>query len=199
MPGTSVIHAPSTMVVPSVQSGAILPDRQGASGYIPQAAVPASTPAQISAPLNFLIPSSLSTSSASLSTTTMFATQLLSQNDRGSAPLLAVYEELVAASQVKYKPSMAAQPQPASNNLFAKMLAEEKSHTMQPARETMAQVAQQSAAPTPRAPQPKARSAETASVPPASGLRQASHMYQSTVVRNKAMLDNDAPVEAISG
>lgn len=201
------MRVPSTVVSPSVQPGTILPDRQGSSGYLPEAAIQATAPPQISAPLSMLIPSSLSTSSASLGTTTMFATQLLSQNDMGSEPLLAVYEELVAASQVKYKPSMAAEPEPVSNNLFAKMLAEENSHSTlndiirQMPKEIMAQATQQVAANAPRAvasvPQPKNRISE-ASAPSYSGLRHASQSYASTEVRNKTYLD-ETPVEAISG
>src|SRR5690606_13657141 len=75
-------------------------------------------------------PASFSTASASLSVGSMLATQMLSQEGEQSS-FLSVYEELVAASQVKYKPSDATLPQPAANNLFSKLLAEEKTQASQ--------------------------------------------------------------------
>jgi len=183
-------------ITPAVPDPRLGPDYKGNGGYV---SVAGSAPAAqaSSAPLSFLIPAFMSTSSASLSVGSMLATQIASQE--GGDGYLQVYEEMVAASQVKYKPSDATMPKPAPNDLFSKMLAEEKTHvsqmiTQQPkaAVEQVASTVQQPAA------KPAAR--RESSAPNLENVRaRATSAYSSTVSRNRSELENDAQVEPLLG
>ncbi len=202
LPGTSALRVLPDSVAPSVSVPSIGPDGKG-NGVYASPPAPSTSFTPIAPPLATLIPSSLSTSSATLGASAIFATQLLSQDVPGAVEFLAVYEALVAASQVKYKPSNAALPEPAANNLFAKLLAEEKTQGVvresiqqQVVKQPTVQAATQNIASPP--PAPKAR-AETSASPSLSNVRYASQIYQSTSSRNKHFLEDEATIEAVSG
>lgn len=203
LPGTAALRALPDAVSPSVSNAALGPDYKGNGGYASEnaPAPSATTPAPASV-LNMLIPASFSTASASLSASAMFATQLLAQ-DASGGEILASYEELVAAAQVKYKPSDATLPPPAPNNLFAKMLAETQTQqraqlhiqTQQHPKETATQAAVQ--APLSSAkniPSPvKPKSSESPST--AAVAHQASHVYRATGLRNQQELEAPETVD----
>lgn len=204
LPGTQALRVAPDAVAPSVSNAALGEDYKGNGGYVsPPAAAAATTP--ISSTLSTPIPANLSTASASLSASSMLATQFLSQDANAGDAFFAVYEELVAASQVKYKPSDAGAPQPAPNNLFAKMLAETQTQTnvrvnvqaQQAPKEAIAQAAPQNIAPPKMA--PVATKQKTSESALASGVRHASGVYQATSVRNQVELEAPESVDAISG
>ena len=204
LPGTAALRVAPDAVAPSVSNAALGPDYKGNGGYV---SVPANAATTSAAPaiLSTLIPANLSTASATLSASAMFATQSLSQSAQAGSEFFAVYEELVAAAQVKYKPSNATAPEPAANNLFAKMLAETQTQnnvrvsvqTQQAPKESLAQAAPQNIAPAKLPPVASKQKASEASV--ASGVRQASGAYHTTSVRNQVELETVEAVDKISG
>lgn len=199
-PGTEPQRILPDAVAPAVSDAALGKDYKGNGGYAGAASAPA--PSSLSSPnLSSLIPAYFSTASATLSPRAMFATQLLSQDAQGGTEFFAVYEELVAAAQVKYKPSNAAMPEPAPNNLFAKMLVETQNQNVRVAaqiQQAPKEVAAQAAVP--QAPPPKAtpvmRQKSQAQI--AAAARVASHAYQTTSVRNKVELESES-AEPVSG
>jgi len=204
MPGTTVLRVLPDAVVPSLPDASLGPDYKGTGGYAGTASAPAPAPASPSGFLSVLIPSHFSTSSASLSASAMFATQLLSQGAQGGGEgYLIEYEALVAASQVKYKPSDATMPQPPSGGLFAKLLAETQNQNtrisvqlQQAPKEAVAQAAPQAAAlpkPSPVLVKERAGNTQAAVL---SGVRYAAHAYQATSVRNEA-LQREAEIEKV--
>jgi hypothetical protein len=204
LPGTSALRVAPDAVAPSVSNAALGPDYKGNGGYVSVPAAAATTSA-IPAILSTLIPANLSTASATLSASAMFATQSLSQGAQAGSEFFAVYEELVAASQVKYKPSNATAPEPVPNNLFAKMLAETQTQNnvrvnvqaQQAPKEALAQAVPQNVIPeklTPVATKQKTSEAAVASV-----ARHASGVYQATSVRNHIELEAVEAVDTISG
>lgn len=200
LPGTQALRALPDAVSPTVSDAALGPDYKGNGGYAGMAA-PAANSNTPSAPLTVLIPASLSTANASLSAGAMLATQFLSQGPQAGGEFFAVYEELVAASQVKYKPSNATAPEPAPNNLFAKMLAETQTQNnvkiavqiQQAPKEAVSQAAAPLAAPVPVKQKPATQTSSVAAV------RYASHSYQATSARNQAELEAPEPVDTIAG
>lgn len=150
------------------------------------------------------MPASLSTSNATFSPGAMLATQIFSQD--GGDGYFAVYEELVAASQVKYKPSDAQRPEPATNSLFSKMLAEEQSHSTLAMAQQAPKMAAAAAAAAAAQPQPAAQVNKTSaparkSEPAATETirSKASFAYASTVVRNKFELEEVPQIEPLVG
>lgn len=140
LPGTNATRPAFDAVAPSVSNTGITPDNKGTGSYTAVLA-PAQTPVSpmlLSTPM----PGSFGTSMASLNASTMFAAQSLAQ-DVGSAPaLFEQYEELVAASEVKYKPSNATLPEPEIKSVFAKILEQDKTVTTRLATQDMAPAAQ---------------------------------------------------------
>ncbi len=203
LPGTQALRVAPDAVAPSVSNAALGEDYKGNGGYVSPSA--ATTTAPIASTLSTPIPANFSTASASLSASSMLATQFLSQDAHAGDAFFAVYEEMVATSQVKYKPSDAGAPQPAPNNLFAKMLAETQTQTnvrvniqaQQAPKEAVAQAAPQNIAP------PKLASVatkqKTSEATHVSGVRHASGVYQATSVRNQVELEAPEAVDAISG
>lgn len=135
----------------------------------------------------------------------MLATQMFSQE--GGDGYFAVYEELVAASQVKYKPSDATRPEPATSSLFSKMLAEEQGHStlaaaqqaaprMAAATAAAAQPQMQQAAPVAK-PAPASRKSEAAATE--SVRSKATIAYVNTVSRNRSELEDVSQVESLVG
>ncbi|MDX2073315.1 MAG: hypothetical protein SFX19_02990 [Alphaproteobacteria bacterium] len=204
LPGTSVLRTLPDVVPPSVPNAALGPDYKGNGGYVSAAAAPSA--ASAGSVLSLLIPANLNTSSASLSASAIFATQLLSQDAEGSSVLFEVYDELVAAAQVKYKPSNAALPEPVPNNLFAKILAEEQTQNSQRVvaqaaavpKETAAPAALQTAAAAPKlsAAPLKQKTGDTISL---FAARLASGAYQASSTRNHAELEAAEAVDNIYG
>lgn len=197
MLGTQALRAMPDAVAPTPSDPRVANDNKSGGGYTPIILSQAAASPSYSAPLSMLIPASFSTSSASLSASAMFATQLLSQGAQEAGEYLKVYEELAAASQVKYKPSNATMPEPAPNNLFAKMLSETKEqfsarqaaqfqHAPQESVPQLAQVA------LPKTPAPR-QNTESSNI--SSYSKQVSNAYQTTTSRNHEYLE--APVEAI--
>lgn len=207
LPNSSVLRVSPEAVTPLQPDVKISPDGKGSGSYTAQpqqTSAPASNP---SAPLNILIPSSLTSNAASLSASAMFAAQALAQ-DTGSSALLATYEAFAQAAAVKYMPSNATKPEPAPNNLFARMLAETKGQpapqkidvpvqqvakeaALQPAAQVQAQV---------QAPAPKQSSnVKNKTQAPIAAVKQASTAYQSTAIRNDRLLDEELKVEPIVG
>jgi hypothetical protein len=204
MPGTSVARVLPDAVAPSVPDAKLGPDYKGNGGYVSPVISP---PANSAAPpvLSFLIPPSLSTANATLSATAMFATQLLSQDAQAGGQFLSEYEAIVAASQVKYMPSNATQPQPAPNNLFARLLSEtqvqDNARVAVQVKASPKEVAANVA--TALAPQ-AAQVARSESQPlkqrPVTSTAYAAGSYTATSSRNHTHLESDAPpVEAIIG
>ena len=137
LPGaTGTVRAMPDAVAPSVSGSTIGPDGKANAVYVAPATPEPVTSSPLS-PLTVPIPASFTTNAASLSADAMYTAQALSQ-DPG------VYETMIADAQVKYKPSNATVPEPAANNIFAKMLAEEQSHAA-----PVAQKMQVNAAPAP--------------------------------------------------
>ena len=203
MPGTQALRVLPDAVAPTVSDAALGPDYKGNGGYTgvraTSAALPTATPV-----LSTLIPVSFSTASASLSASAMFATQLLSQDTQAGTQFFAVYEELVAAAQVKYKPSNASMPEPVPGGLFAKMLAETQTQNnarvsvqvQQASKEVVAQAAPQAAAPKLAPVATKQKSHESPSV---SAVRHASGAYQATGTRNQIELEPAEPADVVVG
>lgn len=190
---TGAVHAPPSAVAPSVASEKIVPDAKGNGVYV--APVPA-TPAtmQISAPLSMLIPASFSTNAATLSASAVYAAQAMAQDP-------SVYETMLAASEVKYKPSNAAAPEPAPNNLFAKMLAEKQYDSQQTIRNiqqppTINMPTAQVQTSAPKTPLPAPRKSEATTHHSNSVHNVAVHAYEISSARN-----NTAPseVEIVNG
>lgn len=199
MPATQTLRVAPHAVSPSGFDVAITPDHKGTGGYAPAAATNTLTTSIAPATLSTLIPASFSTSTASLSANAMFATQLLSQDAQGAGELLATYEALAEASQVKYKPSNATLPEPAPNNLFARMMAETQNQNVRivtQAQHAPVEVAAQAMSqPVATAVKPvQATRQKTASEISPAEARLASHAYQSAAVRNDSLRE---PVEAI--
>ena len=188
------VHAAPSAVAPSVASDKIVPDAKGNGIYTaPVSAAAAVSP--LASPLSVLIPANFSTNAASLSASSIYAAQALSQDPN-------VYETMQAASEVKYMPSKATAPEPAPNNLFAKMLAEEQSHTQQASR-SIQQVASapvqtaQAQAPAPKPAAPAPRKSEMAANNNSASVRSiATHAYSTTNSRNSAQL-GEAKVEEV--
>lgn len=202
LPGTSVLRAPLDAISPMVPDPKIGPDAKGNGIYTARPAAQAVSAPSTLSPLSFLVPASFSTNSASLSVNTMFAAQSLAQEGSVANEYLPVYEELAAASQVKYKPSDATLPEPAPNNLFAKMLAEEQQVASSAAvmhnapHQEAPQAATATKAP---APAPKKSSNDNEQNISASARSSAASAYSATTVRNAQWLDAPPPVEAVAG
>ena len=206
LPGTQALRVLPDAVAPAVSDAALGPDYKGNGGYAGAAVSTATTTSSSPSLLSTLIPANFSTASASLSASAMFATQLLSQDAQGGTEFFAVYEELVAAAQVKYKPSNATMPEPASGSLFAKMLAETQAQNnvrvsaqvQQATREAVTQAAPQTLPAAKSAPL-SARQKTQAQSSPVAGVRHASGAYHAASVRNKIELEAPEPVDNVTG
>ena len=141
LPGTNALRPAYDAVAPSVSNPSVSNNSKGTGGYAGSASAPAQTAAVplLSTP----IPASFSTSNASLNASAMFATQALAQDSGSAETIFATYDQLVAASLVKYAPSNAALPQPEALNLFAKMLNEQKASNAPVVNVTVQQVAEE--------------------------------------------------------
>lgn len=202
LPGTEALRVLPDAVAPTMSDAALGPDYKGNGGYVSPTA-PAAMPAA-STTLSTLIPTSFSTASATLSASAMVATQFLSQNSPAGDAFFAVYEELVAASQVKYKPSNATAPEPAPNNLFAKMLADTQTQNntrvvvqAQLAPKEAATHAAPTTAPIPKL-APTVTRHKTSEASATAHTRHAAHVYQATSVRNKTVLEDVEAVDIVA-
>lgn len=204
MPNAQATRVLPDAVPPTVNDVRITPDHKGNGGYTPAQQANAPTPTSVAPPiLSMLIPASFSTSNATLSASAMFATHLLSQEGHGGgSAILAEYENLMAAAQVKYMPSNATLPTPAPDNLFAKMAAEIQNQKSSASIQTAAPVAKEAAnapqAATNPAPKPVAPAAAKPKPAASSALptqaRHAASTYQAVILHNAEFLE---AVEAV--
>jgi hypothetical protein len=206
LPGTNALRPAYDAVAPSVSNPSVSNNSKGTGGYAGSASAPAPSP--VVPLLSTPMPASFSTSSASLNASAMFATQALAQDSGSAETIFATYDQLVAASLVKYAPSNAALPQPEALNLFAKLLNEQKTSntpmaavamqqaTKEAAISAPSQAALQQVVPTPKAAVPK--EAPRSSSLARSEITFAASAYRATSTRNQIELSDDK-VDAISG
>jgi hypothetical protein len=145
LPGNNTLRVNSDNVPPPVSNVAIGNNSKGGNTAVPSATTgtqAASSPAAsfMLSPFSYPTPTSLS-AGAQIN----FLAQLMSQ-DTGSATgsVLAEYESLIAMSQVKYKPSNAAMPEPEPASIFARMVQQQQQ--AKGVQQTLNQAVQQTAA-----------------------------------------------------
>lgn len=206
LPGTNAVRPSYDAVAPSVSNPSVSNNSKGTGGYAGNASAPAPIAAAVPL-LSTPIPASFSTSSASLNASAIFTTQSLAQDSGSAETIFATYDQLVAASLVKYAPSNAALPQPDAVNLFAKLLNEQKSSNAPVATAAVQQVAKEVLTSVPQAAlqqtTPLSKTITPKEAPRSSSLARseitlAASAYRATSTRNQVELSDDK-VDAISG
>lgn len=128
IPGNQTAHVPPDNVSPPVSNVEIRNNNKGNGGGTTAAPPPQSAAIPLAPAIN--IPAFLRVSSPTLGAgaSTAFVTQMIGQDTSQAAKsILVEYEELIALSYVKYRPSNATLPPPEPVGLFGKLLQQEKS------------------------------------------------------------------------
>lgn len=201
LPGNNTLRVNADNVPPAVSNVEINNNNRGGGAAV-AAAAQAPTAAAANAPAGFSLSPFIYVTPTSLGVPaqTGFFAQLMSQDPSAqTSRVLVEYEQMVARSQVKYKPSDATRPEPEPASLFGKFLQQERGAAATPQPQQIETAAAATPAPKPAGAarsEPSAKAELKMNVPAKTAAGVALHAYRAMSARNDAAAKPEAVEEA---